>query len=116
MWSFQSKKSIEVVREGRLRFQASSLIQLILVVLNSSHLSLPVTRWYVQELSAIQERAAQFKVGSDKQNVNNTNYAFYIYWIMLLQVNLTLFLAIFKLMTEKSLKQFSGRLYFLSWR
>lgn len=90
MWSFQSKKSIEVVREGRLRFQASSLIQLILVVLNSSHLSLPVTRWYVQELSAIQERAAQFKVGSGKQNVNNTNYAFYIYWIMLLQVNLTL--------------------------
>ena len=83
MWSFQSKKSIEVVREGRLRFQASSLIQLILVVLNSSHLSLPVTRWYVQELSAIQERAAQFKVGSGKQNVNNTNYAFYIYWIII---------------------------------
>lgn len=111
MWSFQSKKSIEVVREGRLRFQASSLIQLILVVLNSSHLSLPVTRWYVQELSAIQERAAQFKVGSGKQNVNNTNYAFYIYWS-----KLNTFLAIFKLMTDKSLKQFSGRLYFLSWR
>lgn len=29
---------------------------------------------------------------------------------------LNTFLAIFKLMTDKSLKQFSGRLYFLSWR
>ena len=59
---FQSPKSLEVTRESRLRFQASSLIQLILVVLNSSHTSLPSARWYVQELSNIQERAAQFKV------------------------------------------------------
>lgn len=109
MWFFQSKKSIEVVREGRLRFQASSLIQLILVVLNSSHLSLPVTRWYVQELSAIQERAAQFKVGICELCI--------LYLLDHVATSkLNTFLAIFKLMTDKSLKQFSGRLYFLSWR
>ena len=68
---FQSPKSLEVTRESRLRFQASSLIQLILVVLNSSHTSLPSARWYVQELSNIQERAAQFKVSGHISGYRN---------------------------------------------
>ena len=68
---FQSPKSLEVTRESRLRFQASSLIQLILVVLNSSHTSLPAARWYVQELSNIQERAAQFKVSGQISEYRN---------------------------------------------
>ncbi|XP_062574969.1 ciliogenesis and planar polarity effector 1-like isoform X1 [Saccostrea cucullata] len=57
----KDKRSAEVQGESALRFQASSLIQLILIVLNSAHISLPVTRWYIQELNNVQERAAQFK-------------------------------------------------------
>ena len=33
-----------------------------MVAFNSAHLSLPVARWYIQELFKVQERAAQFKV------------------------------------------------------
>ena len=48
--------------EKQLRLEISSLIQLIMVAFNSAHLSLPVARWYIQELFKVQERAAQFKV------------------------------------------------------
>jgi len=49
-------------KEKELRLEISSIIQLLLVAFNSASLSLPMSRWYVQELFKIQERAAQFKV------------------------------------------------------
>ncbi|KAL3869912.1 hypothetical protein ACJMK2_042534 [Sinanodonta woodiana] len=55
----------EVEFEKQLRMEVSSLIQLILVVLNSTHLSLPLARWYVQELAKVQEKAAQFKATTE---------------------------------------------------
>ncbi|KAK3579099.1 hypothetical protein CHS0354_022119 [Potamilus streckersoni] len=55
----------EVEFEKQLRMEVSSLIQLILVVLNSTHLSLPLARWYIQELAKVQEKAAQFKATTE---------------------------------------------------
>ncbi|KAH3779452.1 hypothetical protein DPMN_157255 [Dreissena polymorpha] len=45
--------------------EISSIIQLVLVALNSAHLSLPSARWYIQELFKMQERAAQFKATTE---------------------------------------------------
>lgn len=52
----------DVQAEREIRMEISSIIQLILVALNSAYLSLPASRWYVQELFKVQEKAAQFKV------------------------------------------------------
>lgn len=38
------------------------MVQLILVIFNAAHVSLPATRWYIQQLVKVQEKAAQFKV------------------------------------------------------
>ena len=62
LYYLQSTERPDVEYEKELRLEISSLIQLILVALNSAHLSLPVARWYIQELFKVQERAAQFKV------------------------------------------------------
>lgn len=65
-YSLKGRDPPDVQYEKELRMELSSIIQLILVSLNSACLSLPVSRWYVQELFKVQEKAAQFKVGGMK--------------------------------------------------
>lgn len=60
--SLQESVSADVDMEKKLRYEISSMVQLILVVLNASHVSLPATRWYIQQLVNVQDKAAQFKV------------------------------------------------------
>lgn len=55
----------DIQYEKELRMELSSIIQLFLVALNSSHLSLPVARWYIQELFPMQDRASQFKATTE---------------------------------------------------
>ncbi|XP_021376995.1 uncharacterized protein LOC110465482 isoform X2 [Mizuhopecten yessoensis] len=57
--------SQEAQREKRLRFQISSLVQLILVIMEASHISLPAARWYIQELTKAQSKAQQFKATTE---------------------------------------------------
>ncbi|XP_063430132.1 uncharacterized protein LOC134712479 isoform X1 [Mytilus trossulus] len=61
----EEKPTTEVEMEKKLRFEISSMVQLILVILNASHVSLPATRWYVQQLVKVQEKAAQFKATTE---------------------------------------------------
>ncbi|XP_052090443.1 uncharacterized protein LOC127727068 isoform X2 [Mytilus californianus] len=61
----EEKPTSEVDMEKKLRFEISSMVQLILVILNASHVSLPATRWYIQQLVKVQEKAAQFKATTE---------------------------------------------------
>ncbi|XP_052775731.1 ciliogenesis and planar polarity effector 1-like isoform X4 [Mya arenaria] len=55
----------DVQYEHEIRMEMSSIIQLILVALNSANLALPTGRWYIQDLFKMQEKAAQFKATTE---------------------------------------------------
>ncbi|XP_064607182.1 ciliogenesis and planar polarity effector 1-like isoform X2 [Liolophura sinensis] len=57
--------SVDGEEEKRVRYAASSVTQLILVVLDASNLSLPLLRWYIKDLTIAQSRAAQFKATTE---------------------------------------------------
>lgn len=57
--------SHEAECEKMLRYQISSLVQLILVIMQASHVSLPSARWYIQELDKAQDKAQQFKATTE---------------------------------------------------
>ncbi|XP_072017991.1 uncharacterized protein [Amphiura filiformis] len=57
----------QVLNEARIRHQINDVIQGILLVLNSSHCSLPCAKWYVQRLGGFLHKEGKRKKGTTPQ-------------------------------------------------
>ena len=70
LWlKLQTRLSQEVLREVELRQQTSSVIQLALLVLNSSRTTLPAARWYIHKVVEAFAKGLKFHVSLAKDDV-----------------------------------------------